>query len=1095
MKILSEHYWSKFLIKQKDNTFKYNGLAFENLVENLLNLEFDHLDWEKTKTSWDGARDFIGRKNGARDVWAECKMYKNTLQLNVISKTLIMAINYRINRIIIFSLSKLTPGTIKELANFSSTTVTHVQVFDDELLEGLIIKHIKEKAIKDFFPNVNEQDLKMIPLKPKIEQFFSTDIQLDSIQVDHSKDETNPRSNLINIDTPCMFQIIVYPNTIERVDVVIDLSKVLNKEKTLGILNKEKLDIDKNHKISKKMSPGEIYSLKIYFAPSQKGPQEVPICDVSINNSKLKTNVIKFNVTRLTRPILVGENVIQSLIDFHEKISSNNLIYTAVINGLGGVGKSRFLEECISKLLKENYRICKLDGKGTQCKNINLFAIEILTQLWKLPNPETFKDEFNTLELQTSKNDDYYFIHSGLYEIIKMCTISGQIISNEIESKIHLFLKEGFIKQSRIAILIDNVQSLDNKSISLVKKLVEQTGLQGQNVTLLSFNTEELIYSHEATSFYNNLKEKLTNDSHGLFYSINEFSENEVILFVDAHLKNMNSNLTFSAQYPLLFELICKHIQPKPLDLYLFFNLLVEEQAVELDEGMFFVKDFEIFNNILLFVGKETEGILKQRLDKLQDDVESLDLLILLMYFGEIDIDSLTERLNVKYKTIENLANRCWIKILADKRVIFYHPKVERFIIENEHGLLEARGTIIFALLKNNHYVKNYPLVDFVINPSKDQVLPKAIDELLRLSTFNARNKLFATKIYHYVTGKFSTVTPPIYLKAIQKICDLIAENSMNIIIEKLSHFNEILSDYIPKESEVKLYFQVVRQYASFLCAEDPYKSISIINNGLSKLNKLKEELGYSEDIMDYVFMNLKNRLCYCYTTIRNQDKAREVGEEALEVAKKINNIPFVCLCYLDLGYIFLGAAMDKDKLIEYWGETVKYFNQNKENVFEDISIALGAMTAEAYLYAIKDKAYDKAIDKAEEIIALSKECLSLHSEILGILAKTIFEFKLQPVNYNEIIALADNLIDKCLISYDSKNQSKGYHLKAIALCKQEGKNKEAYTNFKFGLKILKNKKNKSVSDEALICDETSFSVQQKNLFMIFADNEYNFPV
>jgi hypothetical protein len=1127
MKILSsKNHLSKLLLKQRGNAIKNNGLAFEDLVENILNLEFDHLNWEKTKTSWDGAKDFIGRKDGTLDVWAECKMYQNTLQLNVISKTLIMAINYQINRIIIFSWSKLTSGAIKELANFSSTTRTHIQVFDDELLEDLILKHINNKAIKSFFPNVKKQDFKTISSKPKIEQFFSTEIQLDSIQTDHSKDESNPRSNQIHIDTPCMFQIMVYPNTIEQVNIAIDLSELLKKEQLLGILNKEKLDIDKHCKISKNLSSGEIYSLKIYFAPSQKGPQEIPPCNIFINNNKFQTDLVKFNVTRLTRPTLVGESIIQALKNFHTKISSNNLIYAAVINGLGGVGKSRFLEECISRLLKENYRICKLDGKSVQCKNFNLFVVELLTQLWKLPNPKIFKDEFSTLKSQTLEKNDYYFIHSGLYEIIKMCTLSEQTISNEIEDKIYQILQEGFLKQNRIAILIDNIQSLDSKSILLVKKLTEQIGIPGQNVILLTFNIEELIYSHEAASYYQDIKEKLQSDRNSLFFTIDEFSEKDVILFVDAHLKNTTSDLTFSKQYPLLFELICKHIQPRPLDLYLFFYLLVDKDAIELYDEMFFIKDFEVFNDILLGIEKTTENILMQRLNKLHSDTKSLDVLILLMYFGEVAIDLLIENFYIKYETIKKLANGCWIKILTDKKITFYHPKIEKFIIENEHTLLKTRGTAIFTLLNNNIDIENYPLVNFAISHSKSQILPRALDELLRLSTLNTRNKLFATKIYNYVTEKFYNVPPAVYLKAIQKICNLIAENSNVIIVEKLAHFNEILNDYVPKESEARLYFQVVRQYASHLCTKDPYKSISIINNGLYKLKKIEKNL--SEHVTNFIFMNLKNRLSFCYRTIRNQDKAREVGEEALNIAKKINNIPFICLCYIDLGYIFLGDVKDKNKLIEYWDEAVNLFNQNKENIREeDISIALGAMVVEAYLCAIKNKAYCEAISKVEEIISLSKEHFYMHCEILGILAKIIFEFNLHPYAYDEIIALINNLIDKSLISYDSKNQSKGYHLKALALCKREGKRHEAYTNFKYGLKILENKKYLSIEDEALIWDAVSFSKHQekdserlilsyniqnkmseygkfkKNLedkemvkpFMIFADNEYNFSI
>ncbi|MDR0231054.1 MAG: restriction endonuclease [Dysgonamonadaceae bacterium] len=1110
-------------IKEENDTLKNDGVLFEDLVENLLNLEFGHLDWNRTKASWDGAKDFVGRKNGIPDVWAECKMYQNTLQLAVISKTLVMAINYQINRIIIFSWSKLTPNTLKELANFSSVCNTQLQIFDDGLLEALIIKHINSKTIKGFFPNLNEQKLQNIALKAKVDQFFCTDIHIDSSQVDHSKDITNPRSNQIYINTPCSFQITIYPNNIEPANIIINLDKLLDKEYELGILNKDKLNIDKDDKISKKLEPGEIYSLRIYFAPSKKGNHEIPICSIIVNNEKLKTDVVKFNVGRLSRPTLVGANIEQELKKIHAKISSNNLVYTTVINGLSGVGKSRFLEECISKLLKENYRICKFDGRSIQCKNFNTFVVELLTQLWRLPNPEIFKEECTSLELSTSKDD--YSTYSNLYEVIKICTFSEQTSVDNIKDKIyHLFI-EGFLKSSRIAILIDNVQSLDNKSIALVRELVKQTGRIGQNVSILAFNTEDLIYSHEAFSFYQNLKEELTIDSNGSFFTIDEFSEKEIKLFVDTHLKSISTELTFSQQYPSLFALICDHIQPRPLDLYLFFHLLTDKKVVELDDGIFYIDDFEEFNKILRGVEKNTENILEQRLVKLYNDEECLNVLIFLLYFGEVDIDSLADCLGIKYETIEKLQDGCWIKESTDKKMEFYHPKIERFIISKESAFSKEKKAKIFTILSNNIEIEKFPLVNFVLNPSKAPILHKAIDKLLELSTLNARNKLFATKIYNYITNKFSNVSPSIYLRAIQKICDLTAENNKSVKIEKLSCFNEKLKDYVPADSEATSYFHVIRQLASYLCDEAPYNSINIINDGLCRLNELKGN--FPSEVVDFIQMNLKNRLSFCYRTIRNEEKAKKIGEEALAIAKKINNIPFICLCYIDLGYTFLGFAKDKNRLIEYWGEAVRLYRHHRENIFQvDFSIALGVMIVEAYLYAIENEEYTKAINKAEEIISLSKECFYMHTEILGILSKTIFEFKLYPNTYNEIITLADNLIDKCLISYDSKNQSKGYHLKAIALSKQGRRDKEAFVNFKYGLKILEKKKYLSVSDEALICDAVFFLKQHRNLedqmfsydivkrkrgynklqdfgkidelitpFMIFADNEYNFPV
>ena len=1108
-------------IKEENNIPKSDGILFEDLVEYLLKLEFDHIDWNRTKASWDGAKDFIGKKNGIPDVWAECKIYQNTLQLAIISKTLVMAINYQINRIIIFSWSKLTSGALKELANFTSVSKTQIQVFDDELLEALIIKHIHHKVIKDFFPGFDKQKLQCVTFKVKLDQFFCTDIHLDSSQIDHSKDISNPRSNQIDINTPCLFQVTIYPNSIDPTNITINLKDLLYKEYELGILNKEKLGIGKYCKISKKLEPGEIYSLRIYFAPSKRGNHEIPAFDITVNKDKLKTSIVKFNVSRLTKPTLVGADIEQALRNFHAKVSSNNLVYTTVASGLSGVGKSRFLEECISKLLKENYRICKFDGGSIQCKKFNSFVVELLTQLWRLPKPEIFKEECMFLDLTTSQDD--YETYSNLYDVIKTCTYSEVASIEKIKEKIyHLFI-EGFIKSGRVAILIDNVQSLDNSSIALVRELVKQTGRIGQNVSLLAFNTEELIYSHEALSFYQNLKEELSTDSNASFITIDEFSEKEVKLFVDTHLRSLSSESTFSQQYPLLFELICSHIQPRPLDLYLFFHLLTDNKVVELDDGTFYIDDFEEFNKILRGIERKTENILEKRFKKISDNTEYLDLLIFLLYFGEIDTDSLIDNLEIKQETIKKLKNGCWIKELTDKKITFYHSKIERFIINKESTFSKQKKADIFKTLNSNIEISKYPLINFALNPLKHLILDEAINELLELSTLNARNKLFATKICNYVTNKSYNVSPSLYLRAIPKICDLVAENNNTVKIEQLSNFSDKLKQYIPTNSEAISYFHVIRQFASYVCAVNPYKSINIIDEGLCRLNEFKEH--FSPKTVDFIQMNLKNRLIFCYRTIRNEEKARIIGEEALAIAKEINNIPFICLCYLDLGYIYLGFAKDKQKLTKYWGQAVMLYNLHKEYVFRaDYSIALGVMIAKAYLFAIEGN-YMKAINQAEEVIGVAREKFYMHSEIAGILFKTIFEFKLHPKTYSDILVLTDNLIDRCLISYDSKNQSKGYHLKAIALCKQDEKHK-AYTNFKYGLKILKRKKYLSASDEALIYDTISFLRKQGNYsddipavydilkeknkyhklqefmqiddlispFMLFSDNEYNFP-
>lgn len=110
MRILVSKYWTAFkkTIINKDGKKKTvkDGKKFEELVKNILDLEYGKNRWQDTGETWDGSRDFEWRTPDSYK-WAECKNYSSNISLNVISNTLIMAMIDFADEILIFSYSKI----------------------------------------------------------------------------------------------------------------------------------------------------------------------------------------------------------------------------------------------------------------------------------------------------------------------------------------------------------------------------------------------------------------------------------------------------------------------------------------------------------------------------------------------------------------------------------------------------------------------------------------------------------------------------------------------------------------------------------------------------------------------------------------------------------------------------------------------------------------------------------------------------------------------------------------------------------------------------------------------------------------------------
>ena len=96
MRKLRSEYWDYFTKKDEDGKIKGDGIKFEELVKCLLTAQYGR-EWVGTQKSHDDNRDFwIYFKE--KHLWAECKNYKDSIAMDILAPTLVMAHVYEVDR-------------------------------------------------------------------------------------------------------------------------------------------------------------------------------------------------------------------------------------------------------------------------------------------------------------------------------------------------------------------------------------------------------------------------------------------------------------------------------------------------------------------------------------------------------------------------------------------------------------------------------------------------------------------------------------------------------------------------------------------------------------------------------------------------------------------------------------------------------------------------------------------------------------------------------------------------------------------------------------------------------------------------------------
>lgn len=550
------------------NFVEPSGFAFEDLIGYYLKEEYGDV-FTHTRYTNDGGKDFESNSPIFADktTWVECKKYTTKLSYNDISNTLLMAYIKQINKILVFSYSKVNSQFYRKVAEYKERTNIGVEVYDDLILEQLLLKY-KNKAWFQHY----------ISLDNTLNQYEqSLDLQCN---YKLSKENRGPDGNIrINLNEILFLEILIINNSLNERYVQIDTSAFLQCD-YFQLLNIE-------------FANNVIYKMEIPKRTSQiirlnvkviKFCNEYTIPSIKVNGKKL--SIYKHLHTNwLAETKLIGEKYRKEYKNVDNFISNQMNLCFVSITGSSATGKSKFLIELKELALRSQtkYFYCDVDTEKSTAKDFCLKIFSYLAQL-----PLLCKNKSTTIKmLQSSTENNYKNL------AIRILYKRDYSISENIDEIARCILM--YLQEERYIIIIDNVQKYNSDAIKIFRRLIELSStVKGQSSIFFAFNTDYLYKNTTADDFRLQLVSLSEKKPEKYYYIYFEgFDEFAATTYISECLELKNN----SSENRKLIKKIVNMVGTNPLSLRNYLIYLHRNGFITFRENKLYILEIdEIFN-------------------------------------------------------------------------------------------------------------------------------------------------------------------------------------------------------------------------------------------------------------------------------------------------------------------------------------------------------------------------------------------------------------------------------------------------------------------------------------------------------------------
>ncbi len=531
------------------NILKSCGELFEELVALILKKEYPNYDFMHTGYKSDGGKDFFA-VFGEDTVWAEAKSYDRNLEMSRIAGTFVMADICKIDRILIFSLSRLTSGAISNLSKFvarhGKTLIVyqekdifevirrHDQFTDDEFLDSLrkkadelgkpinvelnkcteLFKKERDLIKKKKNDNIEDaaRERKYLNLLYKYYSYLIfneivkcdidvvNDRQVECIETEYFRTENSAMHGELK-DTIRAFEIFT-------AEIILRNNSITDK-KCIQLEYEEsasRFALISRPLITAELLPKQCLAVTFYFkALNDYATIELPRPKITVANRPIHITMnhqsINCNIIGETSYLGKDSIVLNKCCDLLN--GAYRKFETVVVYGKSGVGKSRFLYELQkARICAENN--CLVFRGDSLCHSTRDFLRRIILGYYNI----SFDTTNGKIELPLL---DDFFIKDKLLK--NNISFIESIINKKCGKRERSYARNwlvALLKNNPVTLIIDNVQVLEKDTVELLKEVISDLdSCECRSEIVLSFNTDQMLTESSHDLFLKDIKEKV----------------------------------------------------------------------------------------------------------------------------------------------------------------------------------------------------------------------------------------------------------------------------------------------------------------------------------------------------------------------------------------------------------------------------------------------------------------------------------------------------------------------------------------------------------------------------------------------------------
>lgn len=946
MQKLSSAYWKKFIKKDNDGNEKGNGIEFENLVNCLL-VSMYGKKWEITGGSHDNNRDFwLYSEN--QHLWAECKNYSNTIAMNILAPTLVMAQIYEVNEILFFSRSTINRFAKNKILAFGEKTNKMIRFFDGETLEVLICSYAS-KLPKKYSPVEYMSDCELEKVGGSLVNvyFFQNAVTSVHHALEDFQNYTSAEKIYYN-ETFALTFCLMNPFQEDQVDVYIEFmdeeSDRFSFQYFYPTINPE--DKGWYHACLKK-GEGRAVSLNMrqsVYKPDVMLPRFHITFVGAQSGNRLEWNsekiIVKSHWVGATR--LIGSNYLKILDDTDDQLINNPYISSLILTGSSGTGKTRILTECQNIFLANGYRIIRLTGQAGQTEQENqkddlsrYLIKELIAFLYEIPSDEIL----GLLEekICLSQSDCEISKHSEAEKAIHLLRLIMNQTEESLETVLNKYaaiLYEKLSKDKNV-LIVDNMQFAGKNFQSFIEGYVSYAVNQqaiNSSILVCVFNTD---YMTPRTSelLYNLLHADM---KHCLTAILSGFHEKEQGILFLQELTRTNSDE--NEEY---FSEIINKISLKPYNLLQMIKYLEELDIVNIspDKKGYIIsnlKKYEALSNI----SNGITSVLEKRFAFIYKDIPECRvtyILSIIYIFDHLD-QKLQDIFRIHSKELDFLCEKNILRVETLGIYIFDHDIIRNFFYQNN-----AKDILTcLEYVQNNGIekkIRRYPIPCLLYRIAIEKDMDTIIDTGGKIANLVLPERI-ASLFYNCLLDAFieileNQIYEGIYIKYIHQICTFIRQydGSLKAWIRSKEAFDTIQAfDPQALSEDLKFYRPFIHFCCDIAVQKHMYKEEVDFLNKVLKLCEEAHPVGIeNQDELNVLQAIMYNRWYISYNTESYKQEIISKREELMKQSRiygeKISDPQKRGLiAYLndsDEGYNDYGYYKDKDKLFSIWDRCI----------------------------------------------------------------------------------------------------------------------------------------------------------------------------